>query len=344
MLKRAKRVGLSLAKTAGVFSIVQRSDWRRSRLLILGYHGIALEDENQWNAPLFMRQDAFRERLQLIRKFGGTIVPLGEGLRRLSVGDLPPKSIALTFDDGSYDFYKQAYPIIQEFDVPVTLYLTTFYSYYNRPVFRPAVSYLLWKGRTSTLNLRSLTGEDLQLNLVNTTERERAFERIIEFAIAKNKMSAEEKDALNVKLASELHVNYDELLQKRILHIMTPDEVSRLAAEGVDVQLHTHRHRTPKVRELFMREIRDNRERIEAMTGSSPTHFCYPAGVTDDKFLPWLKEMGVESATTCEPDLASRNSHPLLIPRLIDNSNLSAIEFEGWLSGVSAVLPQRARR
>ena len=343
MLKQAKRVGLSLAKSAGVFSIVQRSGWRRSRLLILGYHGIALDDEHQWNAPLYMRQDLFRERLRIIREFGCTIVPLAEGLQRLSNGDLPPKSVVLTFDDGGYDFYQQAYPVLQEFDAPATVYLTTFYSYYNRPVFRPAVSYLLWKGRDSTLNLRPLTGEDVQLNLVNPAERQRAFERIIEFAIG-NKISAEEKDALNVKLANEIHVSYDDVLRKRILHIMTPDEVSRLATEGVDFQLHTHRHRTPKVRELYTREIRDNRERIEALTGSSPSHFCYPAGITSNEFLPWLKEMGIESATTCEPDLASRNSHPYLIPRLIDTSNLSPVEFEGWLSGVAAVLPQRARR
>ena len=342
MLKQAKRIGLGLAKTAGVFSFVQRSGWRQSRLLILGYHGIALDDENQWNAPLFMRQDFFRERLRIIKKSGCTVVALDEGLRRLSSGDLPPKSVALTFDDGSYDFYKQAYPILKEFDVPVTLYLTTFYSYYNRPVFRPTVSYLLWKGQTSTLNLKSLTGEDVQLNLANKAERDKAFERIIDFAI-KNKLSAEEKDALNIKLANELHVNYDHLLHKRILHIMTPHEVSRLAADGVDFQLHTHRHRTPTVRELFTREIRDNRESIESMTGSSPTHFCYPAGVSSDTFVPWLEEMGVESATTCEPALATRDSHPYFIPRLVDNSNLTPVEFEGWLSGVSAVLPQRGR-
>ena len=342
MLKEIKRTGLGVAKTAGVFLFVQRSGWRRSRLLILGYHGIAIDDEHQWNPPLFMRQEFFRERLRLIRKSGCTVVTLDEGIRRLFTGDLPPKSVALTFDDGSYDFYEQAYPVLKEFDVPVTLYLTTFYSYYNRPVFRPTVSYLLWKGRTATLNLKPLTGDDVQLNLQNSAEREKAFQQLVDFAI-NNKFSAEEKDALNVNLANELHVDYDALLKKRILHIMTPDEVSRLAAEGVDVQLHTHRHRTPTVHELFTREIRDNRESIHSMTGSSPTHFCYPAGVYDDTFVPWLKEMGVESATTCDPDLATRSSHPYFLPRLIDNSNLSAVEFEGWLAGVSAVLPQRAR-
>jgi peptidoglycan/xylan/chitin deacetylase (PgdA/CDA1 family) len=342
MLKRIKRVGLSLAKTAGVFAFIKHSAWRRERLLILGYHGIAIDDEHQWNPPLFMRQDYFRERLRIIKKSGCTVVTLDEGLRRLFTGDLAPNSVALTFDDGSYDFYKQAYPLIKEFDMPVTLYLTTFYSYYNRPVFRPTVSYILWKGQTAKLNLKRLTGQDMLLNLLNPAERAKAFEELIDFAI-KNKLSAEEKDVLNVNLAKELNIDYDILLQKRILHIMTPHEVSQLAAEGVDVQLHTHRHRTPTVRELFKREINDNRESIRSMTGSVPSHFCYPAGVYADTFVPWLKEMGVESATTCDPDLATQTSHAYFLPRLIDNSNLSPVEFEGWLAGVSAVLPQRRR-
>lgn len=341
MLKQIKRTGLQLAKTAGVFSFIQRSGWRRERLLILGYHGIALDDEHQWNPPLFMLQDCFRERLRIIKKLGCTVLPLDEGLRRLFTGDLPPKSVALTFDDGNYDFYKQAYPVLKEFDLPVTLYLTTFYSYFNRPVFRPTVSFLLWKGQTSTLNLKGLTGHDMRLNLLNPAERTKAFEQLIDFAI-KNKLSAEDKDALNVNLAKALNVDYDILLEKRILHIMTPEEVSHLAAEGVDIQLHTHRHRTARVREVFTREIKDNRDSIKSMTGSFPTHFCYPAGVYDESFIPWLTEMGIDSATTCDPQLANRSSHPYFLPRLIDNSNLSPVEFEGWLAGISAVLPRRA--
>lgn len=340
MLKEIKRTGLSLAKSTGMFSLVQDTGWRRSRLLILAYHGIAIDDEHQWNGPLFMQLDCFRERLGLIRKSGCTVMTLGEGLRRLFSGDLPERSVALTFDDGNYDFYKQAYPILSEFGFPVTLYLTTFYSYYNRPVYRPTVSYLLWKGQKSTVKLKELTGQDMKLNLEDPAARNKAFDELIEFT-KKNKLSAEEKDALNIKLADQLHVDYDRLLEKRMLHIMTPDEVRELAGNGIDFQLHTHRHRTPTDRELFMREIRDNRESIRSITGTSATHFCYPSGEYYDFFVPWLKEMGVESATTCDTDLATRNSNPYFLPRLVDNSNLSPVEFEGWLVGVSAVLPQR---
>jgi hypothetical protein len=94
-------------------------------------------------------------------------------------------------------------------------------------------------------------------------------------------------------------------------------------------------------RALFLREIEDNRQSIREMTGKIPTHFCYPSGVYDQKFLPWLREAGVVSATTCESGFASRGSNQLLLPRFLDNATLSPIEFESWLTGVSAALPQR---
>ena len=128
------------------------------------------------------------------------------------------------------------------------------------------------------------------------------------------------------------------------MHLLAPDEVMRLAADGADIQLHTHRHRTPLDRELFLREIEDNRQSIQAMTGLRPSHFCYPSGVYDHRFLPWLQEAGIVSATTCETGFASRSSNQLLLPRFLDNAALSSIEFESWLTGVSAALPRRRER
>jgi hypothetical protein len=99
----------------------------------------------------------------------------------------------------------------------------------------------------------------------------------------------------------------------------------------------------PLDRALFLREIDDNRAGILKMTGKTAAHFCYPSGVHDPAFLPWLKERGIASATTCEPGLASRGCDPLLLPRLLDVSRLSPLEFEGWVTGVAAVLPRRPR-
>jgi peptidoglycan/xylan/chitin deacetylase (PgdA/CDA1 family) len=340
MLKKLKQATLGSLKSSGVFTLVHNSRWRRQRLLILAYHGLSLDDEHLWDYTQFMPPEVFRARLQLLKKSGCAVLPLGAALERLYANDLPERSVALTFDDGTSDFYRQTFPLIKEFDFPVTLYLTTFYSDYNRPVFDVVCSYLLWKGRAATLDFNKLTGQELTADLSSARARARAMTELHQFSKRK-KLSAEEKDVLALTLAAQLRVDYGRVLEKRMLHILNPEEVKQLAAGGVDIQLHTHRHRTPLDRQLFRREIADNRDSIERMTGTQATHFCYPSGVHHPSFLPWLREMNVTSATTCELGLASRSSNPLLLPRLLDISTLSPIEFESWLTGVAAAVPRK---
>ena len=340
MLKKFKQAALRSLKSAGVSSLVHNSRWRRQRLLILAYHGVALSDEHLFNGSQFISADLFRDRLELLKRSKCAVLPLGEAVERLYANDLPDRAVAITFDDGLSDFYRRAFPLIKEFDVPVTLYLTTFYSYYQRPVFDLMCSYLLWKGRSNVLDLKNFTGQDLKTNLQRLDAREATLAQIHAFA-REQRLSADEKDAFAASLAKRLDVDYDSLLEQRTMHNLTPEEVGKLAEGGIDIQLHTHRHRTPLDRELFIREVEDNRKNILEMTGKRATHFCYPSGVYDLQFLPWLREAGVVSATTCESGFASRSSNELLLPRFLDNATLSPIEFESWLTGVSAALPQR---
>jgi len=340
MLKKLKQATLKSLKSAGVSTLVHNSRWRRRRLLILAYHGISLNDEHLWNYTQYMPPEVFRLRLEQLRKSRCNILPLDEAIKRLYANELPERAVAMTFDDGTFDFYQKAFPLLKEFDVPVTLYLTTFYSHYNRPVFDLICSYLLWKGRNVILDMKEITGKDLKIDLRSRDAQETARVAIRAFA-RDQKLTAEEKDALAANLAAGLKVDYRTLLDQRIMHNLTPDEVNRLAVDGVDVELHTHRHRTPKDRDLFIREIEDNRKSIHAMTGKRASHFCYPSGAYDLAFLPWLRESGVVSATTCEPGFAATTSDRLLLPRLLDHPALTPVEFEGWLTGLSAALPRR---
>jgi hypothetical protein len=95
-----------------------------------------------------------------------------------------------------------------------------------------------------------------------------------------------------------------------------------------------------------LREIADNRRAIREMTGSDvhARHFCYPSGVYSWKFLPWLEEAGVVSATTCETGLASPGDHPLLLPRIVDHCGVEPEEFAGWLTGFSQLMLGRRKR
>src|SRR5215210_7154551 len=189
MLKKFKQATLGTLKTSGVFRLVENSRWRQSRLLILAYHGISLDDEHEWNPSLYITPARFRRRMQLLRDSNCTVLPLGEALRSLYDENLPERSVALTFDDGNYDFLREAQPVLREFDFPATVYLTTYYSLNPRPVFDVICSYLLWKGRNQQLDLKEITGQDIKLDLSDDGLRQVATDQLQRFALD-NKLSA----------------------------------------------------------------------------------------------------------------------------------------------------------
>jgi peptidoglycan/xylan/chitin deacetylase (PgdA/CDA1 family) len=156
-------------------------------------------------------------------------------------------------------------------------------------------------------------------------------------------LNGEQKDQIAAKLARCLGIDYQKLNQQRMLHLMNREEVKQLAAESVDFQLHTHRHRTPTDEELFRREIRENRLWILNAIGGDRNHFCYPSGCYRPDFLNWLAKEDVISATTCDTGLATSENNPLLLPRLVDTSIRTNLEFESWLTGVGHFLSRRRR-
>lgn len=340
ILRTGKLAALQTARITGLPSLVMRSSWRRNRLAILCYHGTSLDDEHEWRPSLYLTAPRLRRRMELIREAGCNVLPLDEGVRRLQEGTLPPRSVVLTFDDGAYDFYREAHPIIKSFGFPATVYLTTYYSAFNRPVYDPMCSYLLWKGRGQALRWPEVfgSGEAIQLSSANLQS---AAGRLRLYA-AQQRSSAAEKDALLSRLAGLLQIDYEAILRRRILHIMNEAEARELAGQGVDFQLHTHRHRVSLDKVQFAREISQNREYVARLRESAPAHFCYPGGVHRSEFPAWLREWKIRSATTSEFGIASVESNPMLLPRFLDSNNTSEAEFISWLSGIGTFLPRRA--
>lgn len=338
MVKTVKRAVLKAGKVLSLQSRVASSQWRRSRLAILCYHAVSIEDEHEWDPRFNVSPGILESRFRMLREEHYNVLTLDEAVRRLYEGTLPPKSVAITFDDGSYDFYARAYPLLRKYDLPATVYLTTFYCYHPKPIFGMFCFYLMWKGRHTFPGGR-LMHLDYEPDLSTEAGRMKAAADIV---AAHQHRELAERDAVAEELARQLRVDYQAILGKRILQLMKPEEVAHIARDGFDIQLHTHRHRTPRDQNLFLREIADNRRSIRDMIGSDENtrHFCYPSGNHAPEFLPWLKEQRVVSATTCQSGLASPDCHPLLLPRIVDTCGLNDLEFESWISGVRSVVAQ----
>jgi peptidoglycan/xylan/chitin deacetylase (PgdA/CDA1 family) len=332
-----RRNALSALKTCGAFHLVGRSDWRRQRLLILCYHGISLADEHEWRPYLFIRPQLLEQRLEILKKGKYSVLPLEEALQRLYGKDLPAKSVAITFDDGTYDFYRQAYPYFQKLGFPVTVYLTTYYSDLQLPVFSLICSYMMWKARgSSPVDLREF---DIPrpVALDSPAECQQAADHIVQWANDQD-FTGQQKNVVAARLAERLNVDYQKIVQNRILQLMNAEEVRELASAGVDFQLHTHRHRMPRSENLFRQEIDDNRRQIKRSIATPRTHFCYPSGEYRPEFLTWLRSEGIVSATTCDTGIATAESNPLLLPRFLDTTGRTALEFESWVNGIGHFL------
>ena len=342
---RLRDSALRVIRFAGGLDAASRSRWRSRRLLILCYHGFAQDDEHLWDPSLYVTRAHLESRLQFLAAEGYVVLPLTEGLARLTAGTLPPRAVAITVDDGTYDFYAVAYPVFKRLAVPITLFVSTYYVQDRRPVFDGACHYLLWKAWASrTVDVRHPL-DDSAPPLRTAADCAHASTLVRETA-EREGWTAEAKHEWLGRLARRLGLDWEDFLRRRVITLMRPEEIGGLDPTIADVQLHTHRHRVPEEKALFLREIADNRRAL-AECGLDPrrlVQFCYPSGVHRTAFLPWLAEAGVTAAVTTVPGLASRRHDPLLLPRFIDAGTTSPVEFEGWASGLREFLTKPGAR
>ena len=341
---KARDSVLKFLRLSGGLRVTSRSRWRSRRLLILCYHGFAQADENAWDPQLYVSAEHLKARLHFLLDHGYTVLPLGEGLARMNAGTLPPRAVAITVDDGAYDFYSIAYPILQRLGIPVTVYVATYHVFDRRPVFDVAFRYLIWKALASGPLTVEDPADENPLAIASAQDYGRVTARIHQ-TVRQLGWSAERKLEWMRKLAGKLGLDWQNFLDRRLLALMHPEEIANLDPKIADIQLHTHRHRVPEDRDLFLREIHDNRQALEkcGLDPAGRVHFCYPSGVHRRSFLSWLSEAGIVSAVTGTPGLASRGSHPLLLPRFIDASRTSDVEFEAWASGFRQLVHRPTR-
>lgn len=343
MLGRLKSASFAALDRIGLSRRLGRSLWRRQRLLILCYHGVSLADEHEWSPGLYVPPSHLDARLALLRKYHCTVLPLAEAVQRLYAGDLPERAVALTFDDGYYDFQARAWPLLKRYGLPATVYLTTGRVDRPLPIVNLMLSYALWLARERGFDPRGLFG--LRDRSPLTTESDRAaVNQRVRTAFAERRAPGQRPDDMVRLVVDCLGLDYATLIERRLMTLLRPDEVSHLAREGVDFQLHTHQHRTPADPDEFVQSVVTNRDRIQAMTGIRAVHLCYPSGNYRQAYLPALERLGIVSATTCDPGLASRASHPLLLPRFIDTGTIPPAVFQAWLTGLADRLPRRTRR
>ena len=338
--RSVRLAALTGLRSVNGFRGVSASEWRRRQLPILCYHGVSLRDEHEWHRELFVTPAFLRRRFEILRERGYTVLALEEGVRRLRTNTLPHRSVVLTFDDGFYNFLAAAVPVLEEFGYAATNYVSTYYCVRQRPLLNLTIRYVVWRARTRIVDAGSFPELSSQIDLRIPSQRTKLSEHLI-YLSEKLANDREKQDEWVGETAERLGVDWGDLMKSRMFHLMSPAEIAEVARRGFDIQLHTHRHRTPRSKESFCGEIMENRQILEQFTGHSANHFCYPSGDVDAMFLPWLRELGVETATTGVARLAKADNDVLLLPRYVDTMTQPEVIFESWLAGVGEILRRR---
>ncbi|MBI3711066.1 MAG: polysaccharide deacetylase family protein [Proteobacteria bacterium] len=344
MSRSFKTLALVALKSVGAFRLARL--FMRRRLRILGYHGIWIPADHHFGDKLFMSPQTFEGRLALLQRDGYRVLTLDEAVAALDNGNLPADSVVITIDDGWYSTYRHALPALRRFGFPATVYATTLHVVEKTPVFNLVVQYMFKRTAATEADLSVLgMATTAPVPLLTAGERQRAIDTVNDFCATVQ--DPELKRSLMRKLGVVLGIDFDRLEEQRWLGLMTIDEIRDAAAQGFDIQLHTHRHTMPvSDQPTLALEIEQNRSVLRSAIGAKANlvHFCYPSGVYHPRVFPWLRDLGVASATTVAPGLNDKSTPRLELRRFLDGEFTSAIEFEAELSGVAEIMRQARSR
>ena len=278
------------------------------RLLILLWHNI----EPTWYQPFRpgVGIQGLAHQLKRLRQLT-TVVPLSSALEDLSNGKpLPPRAVAITFDDGYRDNLDLAVPLLQELDLPATFFLISGIlsrevdPWWERAAWAIAhskVPEVTWAGRT--LPTRGQQGYD---SILWAAEHLKTLDR------------SHMQEALT-ELVSLLEPVGEPVLHELFLDW---DEARKLAELGFGIGSHTLHH-TVLGRESHREQVRElvtSRAQLEAELGLPVELVAYPSGTRADydaSTMAATREAGYRFGLAAHAGMHSESRSRYAVPRFV---------------------------
>lgn len=243
-----------------------------------------------------MFEDVFRRQVEYIRKTF-RVVPLYDGFVMMKKNMIREPALAITFDDGFQNNYDIAFPIIEEFELPATIFLVTglintdetvWFCKLNRAIAATKRPLLDWQNKRY-----SLDGQK------NRTETSVSLQEYLK-SLPHTKLVTELR-----KIIEELGDDADRPIEPgspfRMLDSRSIDEMVKSGL--VEFGSHTHSHAILSRLSLEERskEILNSTKAVEEMTSRPCRLFSYPNGDKGDfdfESMRILESTGVEVGVT----------------------------------------------
>jgi len=261
----------------------------------------------------------------------GHVVPLDWLVQRIYEGkSIPPGTVCITFDDGFKDNFEFAYPILLEYGVPATIFLTTGYIG-NGAIFPSLIArFAVWNTVMERFEMNVLGRFDLRTSAGKAS----AMRRIDLFI----KYHPEEADCLVETLLDVLDIAPPDDLGGKLM--LSWDEIMQMKRNGISFGAHTVTHpilsRVPL--EVARGEITRSKDEIEQRLEQPCTIFAYPNGLADDfnnDVVEIVKQNAFVAAVTAIPELlGGRLKDPFRLPRVSSGQS-----YDGFKCRFSGLYP-----
>lgn len=298
------RLGAAALRTAG--SAIALLSGRRS-LAVVNYHRVLAHPD-----PLLESEPDladFRWQMALLADCFN-VMPLYDALRALDAGCLPPRTVCITFDDGYRSVHDLALPILREFKLPATVFVTSGY------VGDDAGN--MWNDRiihaVQTLPAGTLDLSDLGLecySLASMAARRQAAARLTE---AGKYMPPQAREALVQRLDQISGLKNDALM-------LTPAMLVALDNNGVEIGAHTVSHPilTSLDDDSARYEITAGKTQLENLIGKPVRLFAYPNGKVgkdfDARHVDMVRQAGFSAAFTTAVGAITGDQDRFQLPR-----------------------------
>jgi peptidoglycan/xylan/chitin deacetylase (PgdA/CDA1 family) len=295
--------------------------------MILVYHRVAEANVDPW--ALGVSPAHFAQQLQVLNTIANP-VSLSDLINAKADGDLPPRPVCITFDDGYADNLLAAKPALENYRVPGTVFVTPGYL---------DVPENLWWDELAKLVLDPATRQDEVSFSLNGHRYAYTFQppagsdidnkwRAWEPAPGPPQIAYLEIYNLLVKLPDSKREQALEQMRRgaayadrRQHRFLTRTELCELAqGDLVEIGAHTLTH--PVLAELPVEqqqhEIGGSKQQLEALTGKEITSFAYPYGKKNHytrQTVQTVRDHGFACACSNFGGLVSRSSSRFALPR-----------------------------
>lgn len=322
-----KRGGLTGSAIRAIGDAVAPSGKGRGRLCIVNYHRILSAPD-----PLLETEpnvETFRWQAQLMADCFN-VLPLHEAVRALSEERMPPRAVAITFDDGYRSLHDYALPILKEFGLPATVFVTSG-QIENGSMWNDVILEAVRRLPDGLLELDGVGSYPLFSN----ADRKNT-------ALALIERSKYLPPAQRTALSNQLEAMVGHSLQDSLM--LTGDMIRTLDRNHIEIGGHTITHPilTRIDDETARGEILGNKQQLEAILGKKLRMFAYPNGKYgvdfDERHIRMVEQAGYTAAFTTAAGAASSADGRYALPRSRPwdgNALMFAVRLLRWLSGMN---------